>query len=362
MRIAFVAAGGFDESGRERVIPALLALVQELARRHEVHVFVLRYHASPRTYSLGGAAIHDLGRLRGWLDDWRALGAAMRRVGRVDRVHGYWATPAGLAAALAGRTLGVPSVVTLDSGELVALPDLRYGLQRTWRGRLAVRLACRLASRVTVCSHYMRDLARLHGFEVDVVPFGIDAARFSRVPRPPEGPPWRLVQVASLNPVKDQRALVDAVAAVRSRGLDVELDLVGEDTMAGAIARHAAAVGVGEAVHLHGYRPPDAVPAFLARAHLYVQSSRHEASGASVLEAAAAGVPVVGTAVGYVRDWDGTGAAAVVTGHAEALAVAIEELLAARGARRRLSAAAQVWAIAHDARWTADALDGLGVP
>ncbi len=361
MRIAFVAAGGFDPSGRERVVPTLLALVGALARRHDVHVFVLRYHASPRTYPLGGATVHDLGRPGRWLDDWRALGQAMREVGRFDRVHGYLATPAGLAAALAGRTLGVPSIVTLDSGELVSLPERRYGLQRTWRGRLAVRLACRLASRVTVCSEYMRDLARLHGLDVVVVPFGVDAARFARVPRPPDGPPWRLLQVASLNPVKDQRTLIDAVVALRRRGLEIELDLVGEDTMNGAIVRHAAALGLADRVHPHGYRPNDEVPGFLGRAQLYVQSSRHEAAGASVLEAAVAGVPVVGTAVGYVRDWDGTRAAAVPPGHPEALAVAIEELLASRAERRRLSANARVWAIAHDARSTADTLEALPV-
>ncbi len=361
MRLAFVAAGGFDASGRQRVIPALLALVQELARRHDVHVFVLRYHSAPCSYPLLGATIHDLGRPRGWVGAWRALTAAMRRRGRFDRVHGYWAVPAGLAAALAGRTLGVPSVVTLDSGEFVSLPALGYGLQRTWRGHLAVRLACRLAARLTVCSGYMRELARLHGVAADLVPFGVHTARFAAVPRPPDGPPWRLVQVASLNPIKDQRTLVDAVAALRRGGLPVELDLVGEDTMGGAVAAHAAARGVAGVVRFHGYRANDEVPEFLARAHLYVQSSRHEAAGAAVLEAAVAGVPVVGTAVGYVRDWDGTRAAAVPPGHADALAAAMEALLANPAERARLAAAARVWAIAHDAAWTAGALDALPV-
>ena len=52
MRIGLVVAGGFDPSGRERVIPSLVWLVERLARRHAVHVFVLRYFEEPRTYAL----------------------------------------------------------------------------------------------------------------------------------------------------------------------------------------------------------------------------------------------------------------------------------------------------------------------
>ena len=41
MRIGLVVSGGVDRSGRERVTPSLLWLVERLARRHDVHVFVL---------------------------------------------------------------------------------------------------------------------------------------------------------------------------------------------------------------------------------------------------------------------------------------------------------------------------------
>ncbi|HMF95060.1 MAG TPA: hypothetical protein VKE96_12230, partial [Vicinamibacterales bacterium] len=62
MRIALVVTGGVDQSARERVVPALLWLVERLARRHDVHVFALHYHRSPRSYALLGATVHDLGR------------------------------------------------------------------------------------------------------------------------------------------------------------------------------------------------------------------------------------------------------------------------------------------------------------
>jgi glycosyltransferase involved in cell wall biosynthesis len=255
--------------------------------------------------------------------------------------------------------LGVASVVTLDSGELVSLPAIRYGLQRTWRGRLSVAFACRVASRVTVCTEYMRELAWAHGLDVAVVPIGVDPSAFRPARRPADGPPWRLLQVASLNTVKDQRMLIDVVAALRRRGVDVTLDLVGEDTLGGALHAQAAARDVADAVRFHGFQPTDRLPAFFERAHLYVQSSRHEAAGVAVLEAAVAGLPIVGTAVGYVRDWDGTAAAAVPPAYGEALACAIHELLHSPARRQRMADAALAWARAHDADWTANAMEKI---
>src|SRR5256885_7339984 len=65
VRIGLVVTGGVDASARERVVPALLWLIERLARRHDVHVFALHYHRTPRSYPLLGAMVHDLGRV-----DW----------------------------------------------------------------------------------------------------------------------------------------------------------------------------------------------------------------------------------------------------------------------------------------------------
>src|SRR3954447_16760842 len=65
MRIGLVVTGGVDRSGRERVVPTLLWLIERLARRHEVHVFALHYYRDPCTYPLAGALVHDVGRVDG---------------------------------------------------------------------------------------------------------------------------------------------------------------------------------------------------------------------------------------------------------------------------------------------------------
>ena len=366
MRVAFVVRGGVDRSGRERVIPALLWLVERLARRHDLHVFALEHERRPSTYGLLGATVHDLGRVRAIRGFRRRaqlsrLMTALTRVGPVDLLHAYWALPAGHVAAAAARRLGVPLIVTADSGEWTSLPEIEYGLQRRWLDRHAVRAAMRGAARVTVCTEFMAALAARHAVrDAVVIPLGVPRPRDRNPPVRPEGPPWRLLHVASINPVKDHATLLRALVQVIAAGLDVHLDVVGEDTMQGAVRQLAEHLGVARHVTFHGFQPSDWLDAFYARAHLLVLSSRHEAAGVVVLEAAAAGVPTVGTAVGYVADGArGNRAVAVPVNAPGALAEAVVDLLRDPLRRARVAAAARGWTLAHDADWTADQFDDL---
>jgi glycosyltransferase involved in cell wall biosynthesis len=353
MKIALVLTGGLHPSGVDEIIPVMLALVERLARGHEVHAFTIRHLPAPTSYALAGATVHDLGRPDGRWSQWRALQRALRAHGPFDVVHGHWVDPAGVLAAIAGRRLGIPSLVTCDSGEFVALPDIGYGLQRSARGRTVVTLACRLATRVHVATEYMARLARARGVDALTLPIGIDISP-QPTPTARVGAP-RLLQVASLNRVKDQITLLRALALVRER-IDVHLDLVGADTLDGALQRDAAAAGVAAAVTFHGHVRHRDLGRFYRSAHLYVQSSRHEAAGVSVLEAAAAGLPIVGTDVGYVNDWSPHAARAVPPGDYEALAAAIVDVLQRPADRAALAAAARQRVAACDIDWTAAAL------
>src|SRR6266545_4468182 len=212
MRIALIVPGGVDRSGRERVIPALLWLIERLARRHTLHVFALDQEPEPCVYPLLGATVHNLGRmavapaLRAWRR-WHMFAIGLRAAGPFDVLHGCWAAPPGLLAALAGRRLGVPSVVSLGGGELVGLPEIGYG------ARLQVALALRLAGVVTGGSRYV--LAPLkERADACWAPLGVDAAQFDAPVERPAGPPWCLLHVASLNRVKDQETLLRALRRV----------------------------------------------------------------------------------------------------------------------------------------------------
>ncbi len=326
MRIAVVATGGFHPSGRDQVVPSWLALFSRLAHTHEIHVFVLRHLQEAQTYQLLGFTVHDLGRPSApfgltRLAQEQALYRALRINGPFDLIHGLWGDPAGRLAVRMGRAFTVPSVVTFDSGEFVSLPEIEYGSQRSARGRSAIAAAAQ-ATRAHVCSEFMAVLARAHGLSPAVIPLTTVVGPTSTPPDRGVGDALRLVQVASLSRVKNQRLLIDAVSILQP-SIDVRLDLVGEDTLGGELQRHAAERGVANRVTFHGFVPQDRLTPLLQGADVYVQTSLHEAAGVSVLEAAAAGLPIVGTRAGYVADWSTDRAIAIDDFTAEALARAV---------------------------------------
>jgi glycosyltransferase involved in cell wall biosynthesis len=267
--------------------------------------------------------------------------------------------PAGVATTTVARRAGVPAVVTFSSGELIRIDDIAYGLQRRWFDRRAIARVLREAAAITVPTSYMARFPALDGVTPTIVPVGIDTAASNAGSRARvDGPPWRLVRVGSINAVKDHRTLLHAVAALPAAvRAEVRLDIVGEDTLGGAMQALASRLGLTGHVTFHGWQPTEGVRDFFARAHLHVMSSRHEASSVTMLEAAALGVPTVGTAVGYVADWQPDRAVAVPVNDPPALAHAIQTLLQDPDRRARIARAARAWTLTHDADWTARAFE-----
>lgn len=353
MKVALLVPGGVDRGGTERVIPALLWLIERLARRHEVHVFALRQEPRPAAYDLLGARVHVLGARPRRL---RALLGLMEehRRGPFGVIHALWAAPQGAIAAAAGRLLGAGVLLHLAGGELASIPDIGYGLRRTVRGRAWLRLAVRGADRIIVPSEPMRAAAAALGIASERVPWGVALDRWP--PSPPRrrdpGEPARLLFVGSLNRVKDLDTLLRAAALLRD-AVDFRLDVVGTDTLEGAVQARAVALGLGERTNFHGFLPQDALRPVVERAHLLLVSSRHEAGPVVVREAAAAGVPAVGTRVGTVAEWAPGAALAVEPGDADALAEATRALLLDEDRRLDLARAAQARATDEDADRTA---------
>ncbi|MFL5307758.1 MAG: glycosyltransferase family 4 protein [Polyangia bacterium] len=349
-----VVPGGFDPGGQHGLIPALVSLAQELARRHAVHVFASAGLAGAARYRLGAVEVTQ----RPGRETSAALSGALwrwwRAAGPFDVVHAFWANHTALLAAAFARLRGVRCVVSLGGGEAVWLPDLAYGGAGTVRSRAVTQSALRLADAITAGSAFVtRLLPDALGRRVSIVPLGVDGGHFAAPPARPAGPPWRLVHVANLNTVKDQPTLLAALRRAVDRLGDVHLDCVGEDTLQGQMQAHARALGVEAHVAFHGFVPQDQLAAFYRRAHLHVLSSRHESQAVVVLEAAAAGLPTVGTRVGLVDTLAPHAAAAVGIRDAAALGDAIIALLRDQPAREAMGAAAQAFARAHDLAWTA---------
>jgi glycosyltransferase involved in cell wall biosynthesis len=360
VKLAIIVPGGVDRSGEDRVIPCLLWLIERLAGRHDVHVFALSQEPEPGEWSLLDARVHNIGTTRGWRRRLFGRFATEHRTAPFEVVHAFFGG-CGTYAAVIGWRHGVPALVHATGGEFVALRDIGYGMRCNARGRLTLRVAVAAARRVTVPTAYMQALAASHGIATQRVPMGVALDRWPLAEPRTRDPsrPIRLLHVGDIRPVKDQSMLLAAASQLRDGGLDFELDMVGYDTMDGALQRSAAARRLSAVTHWHGVLRRDALRALMEQASLLLVSSRHEAEPMVVLEAAMAGVPTVGTAVGHVADWAPEAAVAVPVGDAVALAREMASLLADEPRRLALGRAAQQRAIAVDADYTAAAFERI---
>lgn len=361
MKIAVLTPGGVDRSGSHRVIPCLLWLIERLVEAgDEVHVFAFSQEAEPGHWPLLGAQVHNAGRWPRSARLARMLIGEHRRA-PFDVLHAFWALPSGFVGAMAGRVLGCPLLLTLPGGDVTFLPEIGYGSLGRRRDRVRLRIASGAAKRVTVPSRFVRDQAGRAGIAAAVVPLGVALDRWP--PRLPQarkpGAPLRLLQVGSLNAVKDQETFLLAVARLRERQILFKADIVGEDLLAGTIQQRAVALRLAGDVRFHSAVPHPQVRPWMEQADVLVVSSRHEAGPLVALEAAVAGVPTVGTAVGHVADFAPHAAVAVPPGDPGALADALARIAADEPERLRIAGAARKLAVAADADFTASAFRKL---
>ncbi len=188
--------------------------------------------------------------------------------------------------------------------------------------------------------HFGPRLVRIAGS----TPLLLDEPTLPRADTARTAGPVRLLSIGRLDWVKGYDRLLDAVAQAVRAGADLELHVAGDGPLEIVLRQRAADLGLGSRVQWLGgtFDVRDA----LAGAHLYATATRTETFGIALLEAMAAGLPVVAPAVGGLTDlvengssgWLATGDddAALVRSLAEALAA----LAADPGRRASLGAAA----------------------
>jgi len=377
MRVGLIVRGGVEEGTEDRsAAPIFVELIRRLAAATQLQIFSLHgpnnvtiaslLRSTPAVHRFAGAEVFQLGtapapRLRLPVDVLRVLAAvrvASARSGRPQVLHGIGLSP-GIVATALGRLLRIPSVVSLIGGELTSLPEIGYGDLRTAKGRAIMRALLRGAGTITVASQFMQRRVEGQGGHARRLPFGVDAGRLRAPVDRPEGPPFRLLHVGTLCALKDQLTLVRAVRALVDDGTDVTLDIVGFDDWAGRVQLESAGLGLSARIAFHGWKERDDLMTLHRRAHAFVMTSLDDVAPAAVLEAAAAGLPIVGTDVGFIADWAPEMAVATPIGDVRALAAALRKLLGNRADRERLATNAQAWVIRHAGLDANDAFVGL---
>ncbi len=365
MRIVLVVPGGVDPPGSERVIPFIHRLVGDLVAEHDVLVIAVGHDTEASTWRLFDAEVVNVPVGQHSKADIARVVRSVSRIaghrGRPDVIHGLWANLPGFAASLAARRHRVPSVVSVCGGEFAALDDIGYGGGLGRGALLMARTATRSATAVTAATSWMVRHVAARGCRIDeLVPLGADISIFRPTGKPSTAN--RLVHVGNLNRVKDQTLLLRSFRGVLDRHADATLDIAGLDTLGGEMHNLAATLGVDERVRFAGYLQQQQLASMLGDGTIHVLSSRHDAGPLAVLEAAACGVPTIGTAVGHVADFAAMpepAAVAIAGRQPEALATEIIALLCDERRRVAIAQRAWAWAVAHDSRHTSRSFESL---
>jgi glycosyltransferase involved in cell wall biosynthesis/peptidoglycan/xylan/chitin deacetylase (PgdA/CDA1 family) len=236
----------------------------------------------------------------------------------------------GLAAALAR----VPNRIHTQHNTQLRT----YSLPDRWK----FRCAARLFSTIAAVSEGTAREAAAHGAaprQLRVIPNGIDAAQFSHHVTYNGGA--HIGCVARLSPEKGIDRLLDAFAGVLRARPDARLSIAGDGPSRPLLEAHARELNLGTAVEFLGFRQE--VAPVLADLDVFVLPSLTEGVPLALLEAMAAGLPAVATAVGGVPEVveDGSSGILVAPGDAPALERTVLGLLAAPEQRAALGANAR---------------------
>lgn len=222
------------------------------------------------------------------------------------------------------RRLGVSSVTTVHN-----VPPMECG--RTWDGST---LRDQALDRIRLSGVAIKNAARLRRFpydryvvpskpvaqvlsgivrdaKIEVIGHGIDKQLLALMRPPPSralkpGDALRIFTAGGWAPHKRQAILPEAIHLLSRRGIDVKWEVAGPSTRVPgyreAVEEMAQRLGVADSLIIDGAVDIKELAAGYDRANLYVQPSTEEGYCLTALDAAAAGLPVIGSPAGAIPE------------------------------------------------------------
>jgi len=294
MRIAQIVEN-LSVGGLERM--AVDLSIAQKAAGHEVFLYCVT-HAGPLAQRAEAAGLPVKAFLKAPGFSARTVWDIRRqlRADRIEIVHTHNSIIHHYGAAAAVFT-GIPVVNTEHGmGSLTLNPRQMRIFRSTLPFTTAVVFVAEEPKR------FLCDSISLSPSKAHVIVNGIPTRAFAENPAGPGGSPprFRFGTVARLVPVKDHATMLKAFAQAASAHPAAELHIVGYGILEGRIRALAAELGLGDRFRL---LPPDTdVPAFLHGLDAFVLSSETEGLPLCILEAMAAGLPLVSTRVGGIPE------------------------------------------------------------
>lgn len=224
-----------------------------------------------------------------------------------DLIHAHTVYPDGFAAAMLGRALQRPTVITLHGGDVTLY--LKRGLVR----KMGLWALSRTHRIISVSRALRTDIVSGHGADPDriaVIPNGVDVTRFAPMPQGEarerlalEDERSRILYVGGIERSKGIDYLFKAAGEMRrSTQYPVEVVLIGEGKYEEPAKVLAEELGITDAVAFVGKRPNTEIPLWINACDLLVLPSLSEGFGVVLIEAMACGKPTVATRCGGPED------------------------------------------------------------
>jgi glycosyltransferase involved in cell wall biosynthesis len=227
-----------------------------------------------------------------------------------DLIHTHTAK-AGFIGRLAAWLAGVPVMIHTFHGHVF---DGYFGKLKTWVYLVMERFVASKTDRFIVLTHSQRDeLADRYRIapqaKFTVVPLGLELARFTNQPRfenrfrsqwqiPADAPLIGIV--GRLAPIKNHRLFVRAANLLHQQNRKIRFVVVGDGETRAETVSQVAAAGLESAFVFTGWQK-ELAPVYSDLSALVV-CSRNEGTPVAILEALAAGCPVIATDVGGVKE------------------------------------------------------------
>ena len=244
------------------------------------------------------------------------------RLRRAEVVHlfsaSYWSFLLfPVPAILAARMMRKRVVLHYHSGEAE---------DHLGRWGILVHPWLRLVDAIVVPSGYLKEIFARHGYRAQVIPNVVDTSSFRYRERRPLRP--RLLSTRNLEAYYRVDITLRAFALLRRTHPEATLTIAGSGSEEARLRRLAERLGT-HGVRFVGRVEPDAITALYDDADLFVNSSVVDNQPVSVLEAFAAGLPVVTTPTGDIGSMvrDGETGLVIPAREPEAMAAAIDRLL-----------------------------------
>lgn len=295
-------------------------------------------------------------RLRGWynrqpvlylLKSWVLVPQAVELAERLEsagvkHLHVHWATYPATMAYVIRQATGLPFSISAHAYDI-------YMISRMLPAKIAAAEAVFTCAQAN--ARYLRSLAAADDAGKIIVSYhGVDVERFAP---PAERPPHerlRVVSCGQLERYKGMHLLVEACAALYEKAIPIECWIVGEGPYRAVLEEQIARLGLAGLVHLTGAQPHAEVARLLAEADVFAlaselggKSGRRDVIANVVVEAMAAGLPVIASRIPGAEELveDGVSGFLVRPNRADEVARALERLAHDAAERARIGAAAR---------------------